>query len=40
MRPTLALDSENLLEDEAKAVEQARAAVDLSKLPADQWWWD
>jgi hypothetical protein len=40
MRPTEAIDSTNLLEDEKQAVEQARTAIDLSKLAPDQWWWD
>jgi hypothetical protein len=40
MRPTEAIDPTNLLDDEKGEVEQARAAVDLSTLAADQWWWD
>jgi hypothetical protein len=40
MRPTEAIDPTNLLDDEKQAVEQARAAIDLSKLAPDQWWWD
>jgi hypothetical protein len=40
MRPTLALSSENLLDDEGKAVAKARTEIDLSKLRPDQWWWD
>jgi hypothetical protein len=40
MRPTLALDSENLLNDEEKAVAKARSEIDLSTLRPDQWWWD
>jgi hypothetical protein len=40
LRPTLALNSENVLHDEEKSVAKARSEVDLSKLRADQWWWD
>jgi hypothetical protein len=40
MRPTLALDSENLMGDEEQAVAKARTEIDLSQLRADQWWWD
>jgi hypothetical protein len=40
MRPTEAVDPTNLLEDEKGAVEEARAAINLSKLAPDQWWWD
>jgi hypothetical protein len=40
MRPTEAIDPTNLLDDEKGEVEKARAAVDLSTLAADQWWWD
>jgi hypothetical protein len=40
MRPTEAVDPTNLLDDEKGAVEEARAAIDLSKLAPDQWWWD
>jgi hypothetical protein len=40
MRPTEAVSSTNLLDDEKAEVEQARAANDLSKLAPDQWWWD
>lgn len=40
MRPTEAVDPTNLLQDEKSAVKQARAAIDLSKLGPDQWWWD
>lgn len=40
IRPTLALSSENLLDDEEQAAEQARAAIDLSTLAPDKWWWD
>jgi hypothetical protein len=40
MRPTLALQSENVLADEAKNVAKARTEIDLTKLRPDQWWWD
>jgi len=40
MRPTEAVDPTNLLDDEKAAVQEARAANDLSKLAPDQWWWD
>jgi hypothetical protein len=40
MRPTLALSSENLMDDENKEVAKARSGVSLSSLKADQWWWD
>ncbi len=40
MRPTEAIDPTNLLEDKDAKVQEARTAIDLSKLKADQWWWD
>jgi hypothetical protein len=40
MRPRLALEPTNLLDDEDQSVAKARTAVDLSTLGADQWWWD
>jgi hypothetical protein len=40
MRPTEAIDPTNLLDDEKATVQEARAAIDLSKLAPDQWWWD
>lgn len=40
MRPTEAIDPNNLLEDDGAKVEDARTAVDLNKLAPDQWWWD
>jgi hypothetical protein len=40
MRPTEAIDPTNLLDDEDAKVQEARAAIDLSKLAPDQWWWD
>ena len=35
-----ALDTENLLADDKGELAEAHQAVDLSDLPADQWWWD
>jgi hypothetical protein len=40
MRPTEAIEETNLLEDEKGEVKEARAAIDLSQLAPDQWWWD
>jgi hypothetical protein len=40
MRPTDAVSSTNLLDDEKAEVKEARSAIDLSKLKDDQWWWD
>jgi len=40
MRPTEAVSPTNLLEDEDAKVQEARTAIDLSKLAPDQWWWD
>ena len=40
MRPTEAIDPTNLLDDEDAKVQEARTAIDLSKLAPDQWWWD
>jgi hypothetical protein len=40
MRPTEAVSSTNLLDDEKAEVKEARAANELSKLSPDQWWWD
>src|SRR4051812_844325 len=40
MNPTEAIDPTNLLEDKDAKVQEARAALDLSKLKANQWWWD
>ena len=40
IRPSQALSPGNLLQDEEGKVSSARQAVDLSKLEADQWWWD
>lgn len=40
MRPTEAIEPTNLLEDEGGKVKEAAIGVDVSKLGADQWWWD
>jgi len=40
MRPTEAIDPTNLLDDKDAKVQEARTAIDLSKLAPDQWWWD
>lgn len=40
MRPTEAIEPTNLLEDEEEKVQEARAAINLSKLGPEQWWWD
>jgi hypothetical protein len=40
MHPTEAVSAENLLEDKDAKVQEARTAIDLSKLARDQWWWD
>jgi len=40
MRPTEAISPTNLLDDTKQTVAKARAAVDLSHLGPDQWWWD
>ena len=40
MRPTEAIETTNLLEDEGAKVKDARAAIDVTKLAPDQWWWD
>jgi hypothetical protein len=39
IRANKAVESENVLADGGELAE-ARAAIDLSKLPAEQWWWD
>jgi hypothetical protein len=39
IRASKAVESENVLADDGELTE-ARAAIDLSKLPAEQWWWD
>lgn len=40
IRPNEAVDPTNMLQDEKSSVKQARAAIDLSKLGPEQWWWD
>jgi hypothetical protein len=40
MRPTEAISSTNLMDDEDHAVAKARTENDLSQLAPDQWWWD
>jgi hypothetical protein len=40
MRPTEAIDPSNLLDDKDAKIQEARTALDLSKLAPDQWWWD
>ena len=40
IRPSLALDSTNLLEDNEGKLRKLRDKVELSDLPASQWWWD
>jgi hypothetical protein len=40
MRPTEAISSTNLLEDEEKTVAKARTETDLAHLGEGQWWWD
>jgi hypothetical protein len=40
MRPTEAISSTNLLDDEEQTVAKARTETDLSQLAPDQWWWD
>ena len=40
IQPLMALDSENLLEDESGEVAESRASVALEQLPEHVWWWD
>jgi hypothetical protein len=40
MRPTEAISSTNLLDDEEQTVAKARTETDLSHLAEGQWWWD
>ncbi|QDU57715.1 DUF1598 domain-containing protein [Aeoliella mucimassa] len=40
VRPTKALESENLLKDEDGSVASQRKQLDLNTLGPDQWWWD
>jgi hypothetical protein len=39
IRASKAVEAENLLADDGEVAE-AKAAIDISKLPAGQWWWD
>ncbi|MEE3220777.1 MAG: hypothetical protein VX257_10955, partial [Planctomycetota bacterium] len=39
LKPTLALEPRNLLDDEKQQVKKARDGVDPAKI-ADRWWWD
>jgi hypothetical protein len=40
IRPSLALDSSNLLEDNEGKLRKLHDKVELTDMPADQWWWD
>lgn len=40
IRAAEAVSSTNMLDDEKGGVQEARAAIDLSKLGPNQWWWD
>jgi hypothetical protein len=40
IRPTRALQSQNLLKDESGEVRQTREKVKLDQLAEGQWWWD
>jgi hypothetical protein len=40
IEPRQAITSSNLMADEEGKVEQAREAIDLKELAANQWWWD
>ena len=40
IRASKAVESENRLADSDGAVAEAKSGIDISKLPADQWWWD
>ncbi len=40
IQPTMALSPGNLLQDEAGAVRQARAQIDIQQIEKDCWWWD
>ncbi len=40
IQPRMALQRENLLEDENDYVQTKRSEIDLKNLPADRWWWD
>jgi hypothetical protein len=40
IRANMAVDSANTVADDDGAVAEAKDSLDLSKLPANQWWWD
>jgi len=40
IQPNQALQSENLLRDDASKVVEVRGGAQLKDLPANQWWWD
>jgi hypothetical protein len=40
IRPNLALESSNLLEDNDGKLEKLHAKIKLTDMPASQWWWD
>ncbi len=40
IRPALALDENNLIEDDKGKTAKAHADIDLSKVDQDAWWWD
>ncbi len=40
IRANQAVDAENRIADKDGAVAKAKASIDLSSLPANQWWWD
>ena len=40
IRASEAVSAENRLADDDGAVAKAKDSIDLSSLPADQWWWD
>jgi hypothetical protein len=40
IRASMAVDSGSILADEDGAVAKAKDAIDLTSLPASQWWWD
>jgi len=40
IRANQAIDAENRIADKDGAVAKAKDSIDLSSLPANQWWWD
>jgi hypothetical protein len=40
IRASMAVDSGSTFADEDGAVAKAKDAIDLTSLPASQWWWD